>query len=63
MERDYIISKNRNRFTQNFPIVSLSIAVVTNKNFSPSSIEELSSRIAEIKKKTKQIEGDAVIVI
>ena len=63
LERGYIISKNRNGFTQIFPIFSLSIAVVTNRDFNPSSIEELSSRIAEIKKKTKQIEGDAVIVI
>ena len=63
LERGYIISKNRNGFTQIFPIFSLSIAVVTNRDFNPSSIEELSSRIAEIKKKTKQIEADAVIVI
>lgn len=63
LERGYIISKNRSGFTQNFPIVSLSISVVTNKYFNPSTIEELSSKIAEIKKKTKQIEGNSVIVI
>jgi len=38
-------------FTQTFPIVTLSIAIVTNKVFDPKDIEELSSKIAEIKKK------------
>jgi len=43
--------------------VTLSIAIVTNKAFQPSDIEELSSMIAEIKKKCKQTDGDVVIVV
>lgn len=35
-------------FTQTFPIVTLSIAIVTNKVFDPKDIEELSSKIAEL---------------
>ena len=62
-KRGYIVSKNRSGFTQTFPIVTLSIAIVTNKAFQPSDIEELSSMIAEIKKKCKQTDGDVVIVV
>lgn len=62
-KRGYIISKNRSGFTQAFPIVTLSIAIVTNKSFQPSDIEGLSSMIAKIKKKCKQKDGDAIIII
>jgi hypothetical protein len=57
------VSKNRNGFTQNFPIATLSIAVVTNRFTHPNTLEELSRIIAETKKKCKQQEGDSVIVV
>jgi diguanylate cyclase (GGDEF)-like protein len=62
-EQGFIISKNRNGFTQNYNIVSLSIAVVTNQRETPKTIEELSERIAQTKKKCKQQVGDTIIVV
>lgn len=50
-EQGYIVSKNRNGFTERFPIATLSIAAVTNKENQYSNIEELSKVIAEIKKR------------
>ena len=61
--RGYILSKNRNGFTQNFPIATLSIAAVTNREWKPNTMEELSKRIAETKKLCKQQDGDAIIVV
>ena len=57
------VSLDRNGFTQVFQIASLSIAIVTNKTYQPQSIEELSSLIAQTKKKCKMHRGDCVIMI
>jgi diguanylate cyclase (GGDEF)-like protein len=62
-ERGYILSNNRNGFQQNFPIVTISIAVVSNRSQRPSTMEELSKIIAETKKKAKQIEGNSIIIV
>lgn len=61
-ERGYIISKDRNGFMDNFPITTLSMAVVTNynNNFNESTV--LSKAIAEVKKLCKQQIGNAVII-
>ena len=61
--RGYILSKNRNGFTQKFPIATLSIAAITNLDWKPKTMEELSKRIAETKKLCKQKRGDAIIVV
>jgi len=61
-ERGYIISKDRNGFMDNFPITTLSIAVVTNYNNSFDESATLSNAIAEVKKLCKQKKGNAVII-
>lgn len=62
-EQGYIISKDRNGFTRNFAIASLSVAVVTNSVQHIETMDELSLVIAHTKKKAKQTKGDAVIVV
>lgn len=62
-EQGFITSKNRHGFTENFPIATLSIAAVTNKHVQPKSMEELSHIIADTKKKSKQQEGDSIIIV
>ncbi|HWP80893.1 MAG TPA: GGDEF domain-containing protein [Candidatus Acidoferrum sp.] len=62
-EQGYIVSKDRNGFTRNFAIASLSVAVVTNREQHPQTMDELSLLIAHTKKKCKQAEGDAIIII
>ena len=61
--RGYIVSRNRNGFTENFPLATLSISVVTNQERTFSSMEELSRAIAEVKKKSKQILGNSLVLI
>jgi EAL domain-containing protein (putative c-di-GMP-specific phosphodiesterase class I)/GGDEF domain-containing protein len=61
-QQGYIVSKNRNGFTENFGIVSLSIAVVSNKNSQPDSMESLSKLIAGTKERAKQQTGNAIIM-
>ncbi|MDD3139304.1 MAG: EAL domain-containing protein [Lachnospiraceae bacterium] len=58
----YIISKNRNGFEDKFPIATLSISAVTNSKYSFKSIDAFSKQIAEIKKKSKQESGNAIII-
>lgn len=62
-ERGYIISKDRNGFMDNFPITTLSIAVVTNYNNSFDESAALSKAIAEVKKLCKQRKGNVVIIV
>lgn len=52
-EKGYIVSYNRNNIEEQFPIMSLSIAVISNKTKSYSSIYELSEAAAKIKKLCK----------
>jgi len=52
-EKGYIQSFNRNNIEENYPIMSISIAVVINKNKSYKTIYELTEDAAKIKKKCK----------
>lgn len=61
--RGFIVSKNRDGFTQNFPIATLSVAVVTNRSVQPKTMEGLSKIIAETKKLCKQMKGDSIITV
>ncbi|MPM94737.1 hypothetical protein SDC9_141885 [bioreactor metagenome] len=61
-ERGYIVSKNRNGFVENFPITTLSIAVITNENGDYQSVEQLSKTIAITKKKCKLKIGNVIEV-
>ncbi len=62
-ERGDIVSKNRNGFTEAFPIVTLSIAVVTNRHKSYSGLETLSREIANTKKQCKMQKGDTLVIV
>ncbi|MBU3185825.1 EAL domain-containing protein [Clostridium estertheticum] len=52
-ENKYIQSVNRNNINENYPLMSISIAIVINKNKSYTSIFELTEEAARIKKKCK----------
>ena len=52
-ENGYIQSFNRNNNEENYPIMSLSIALVTDKNKTYANIYELTEDAAKIKKKCK----------
>lgn len=61
-DRGYIVSVDRNGFTQKFPMVTMSIAVITSDKTKIDNISELSGIIAATKKKAKQVTGNSVIV-
>lgn len=60
-KQKYIISKDRNGFTHHFSIATLSIAILTNQGKSFYSIEDISYEISQLKKKSKQQIGHAII--
>ncbi len=57
----FIRSKNRQGFEDEFPIVSLSVAVVNNRRKEFRSMQEISKELVIAKKKSKQIEGNSLI--
>ncbi len=61
-ERGYIVSCNRSGFVENFPIATLSIASVTNRNGNNTDVNELSAAIAVAKKKSKNIKGNSIVI-
>lgn len=61
--RGYIVSRNRHGFTEEFPVATLSVAVVTSEQNSLTSMEELSQAVAKAKKKSKQILGNSIIAV
>lgn len=62
-ERGYIVSKNRNGFSENFPIVTISIAAVTNSAVDFSNTELLSNTVASAKKKSKEQVGNSIVIL
>lgn len=60
--RGYIISKNRNGFQEQFPIATLSIAGLSNQKHRICEVDEFSKKIAELKKKSKQVEGNCCFI-
>ena len=59
-ENGYIRAKNRNGFEDVFPIATVSIALMTNKEENFLDLAEFSNRLARIKKKAKKQEGNAI---
>ena len=53
--RGYIITDNRHGVKEKFPIMTMSIAVVTNREYKYKSIEEISESAAIMKKKCKEV--------
>ncbi len=58
VKNGYIVSKNRNGVTENFPIASLSVAGISNKKRDYQVIDDFSKDIAQIKKRCKQQPGN-----
>ncbi len=58
VKNGYIISKNRHGVTENFPIASLSVAGISNKEITYKSIDAFSKDIAQLKKKCKRNLGN-----
>ncbi|MCL1820904.1 MAG: EAL and GGDEF domain-containing protein [Oscillospiraceae bacterium] len=58
IKNGYIISKNRNGVTENFPIASLSIAGISNKSGSYQNLDDFSKDIAKLKKNAKKHLGN-----
>lgn len=56
--KGYIVSKNRNGVTENFPIASLSIGGISNKENTYQNVDEFSNDIAKLKKRCKQQPGN-----
>lgn len=62
-ERGFIISRNRSGFVDKFPIATISIAALSNKNCKFNSVETFSKELAGAKKAAKHIKGNSVICI
>lgn len=63
LERKFNVSKNRNGLTENFPLATLSIAIVTNKKRLYHDINKLSNQIVIAKKKAKQLNGNSIVIM
>ncbi len=57
IQNGYIIAEDRHGAIEKFPLISLSIAGVSNKSHRFSNIYELTEELAKIKKKSKQQSG------
>lgn len=60
-DRGYIISKNRKGETEQFPIVTLSMAIITNRIKSLTSWGEFSQELAKVKKESKERIGNSYV--
>lgn len=59
----YDILNNRQITTVFQPIVTLSIAVITNKIQQPADIDALSESISTTKKRCKQQQGNTILIV
>lgn len=62
-ENGYIRSKNRNGFDDTFPIVTLSISIITNRSHNFASIDDFSKELVILKKKAKLQPGHSIQAI
>ncbi|MFZ5979472.1 MAG: diguanylate cyclase domain-containing protein [Candidatus Zixiibacteriota bacterium] len=61
-ERGYITTANRRGTIENYPILTLSIAVIINDNGKFSHVGEMSRMLADLKKATKQRTGSNYLI-
>lgn len=61
--RGYITAQSRKGTIEQFPIVSVSIAVITNQFHQYGGMMELTEQIVAAKKKAKQTEGNSIVVL
>ncbi len=62
-DNGYIVVHNRFREPQEFPITTLSIAVITSEALQHKTMEEFSIRIASAKETSKKHKGDCVNIV
>ncbi len=62
-QNGYIVSTNRNGFIEKFPIATISVAIITNKNTLIDTMSSLSETIAKAKKHAKRTTGNSLIII
>ncbi|WP_443595026.1 GGDEF domain-containing protein [Agathobacter sp.] len=62
-ERGYIVSKDRHGRVDKFPIVTLSMAIVSNEGDKQLTMQEFSRRLVTAKKKSKEQEGNSFYAI
>lgn len=60
--RGYIISKDRHGIVEKFPIVTLSMAVLTNQNYDFQGLEDFSEQLVKAKKDSKAIAGNSYVL-
>ncbi len=63
LDRGYIVSKNRNGITENFPMVSVSIAGVTSNGKRYANLDDFSRDVAFLKKSSKIKEGSCYSIM
>lgn len=56
-----IVSRNRNGLIENFPLASISAAMITNEDIKDMSVDDFSKKIAKVKKMSKEIKGDSIV--
>ncbi|MBM4761687.1 GGDEF domain-containing protein [Bacillus sp. B15-48] len=61
LSQQYVIAENRQGVTEKIPLVSLSIAIVTNKYVTFESMEQLSEYTAKVKRNCKMIKGSCCL--
>jgi hypothetical protein len=61
-DRGFIETKNRRGEVESFPILTISIAVLLNKNGTFAHMGEMSKMLADLKKATKQKEGSNYMI-
>ena len=59
--RGYIISKDRHGIVEKFPIITLSMAVLTNQNYDFQGMEDFSEQLVKAKKDSKAIAGNSYV--
>lgn len=62
LERGTLIAMDRQGHPQNYPLVALSIAVVTSMNPAITTIADVSSTAAELKRKAKSVVGSSYYI-
>lgn len=62
-ERGYIVAKGRDNTERNFGIVTISAAVISNQQKKDIDEKAISLQIAELKKKSKKIEGNSFLML
>ena len=62
LSQHYVLAENRQGILEKIALVSLSIAIVTNKNRAFESVEELVEYAAVVKRKCKSVSGSCYLI-